>query len=469
MFGKRSLNILLAILLISTIAPAQQQDKLAEWKESQAYTLGTQAYTFCFPWVFLSKLQFAWVAMPHQPGSTGPNMAMNQFWHARKNTTSDYRDGGTPNNDTYYSIAWLDVSKEPIILSHGDMGTRYFTFELGSYTSDNFAYVGSRTTGQKAGQFAIVGRNWKGTLPKGVIQLPASPTDNVLIFGRTAVKGVEDGPAANKLQDTYKLTPLSQWGKSPVVVPEDRKIPPPFNPKTDSLADWKTINRAMVKNPPLPQHKPLMDMFAKIGIGPGLNVDALDEATKRGLARAARDGYRNLVSMMETGLGEPKENGWSFPPKTMGRAMINNDFKTLALQCLGGILSHDPEEAIYINSYTDGAGQLLFGEHRYELRFEAGQIPEVSYFWSLTLYDSTNNLVKNPIDRWSIGSLGGGYKIAPDGSLTLHVQKESPGADKASNWLPSADGKFYLVFRIYGPAKKIMDRTWKMPPLKKMD
>ena len=131
-------------------------------------------------------------------------MALNHFWHAKNITTPDYRDGGAPNNDTLYSVTWLDLSAEPIILSHADMGDRYFTFEIASMTSDNFAYVGTRTTGSKAGDFAIVGPDWKGQLPNGVRKLNTSPTNAVLILGRTAVQGGDDVAAATQAMATFK-------------------------------------------------------------------------------------------------------------------------------------------------------------------------------------------------------------------------------------------------------------------------
>jgi hypothetical protein len=438
-----------------------------DWREDYAYTLGVQAYIFSFPWAFLSALQYQWVVVPAKNPALTPNMPMNHWWHGRNIITPEYRDGGSPNNDTLYSVTWLDVGKEPIILSHGDMGRRYFTFEIASLNSDNFAYVGARTTGSKPGHFAIVGRSWRGTLPDGVTALPASPTDTVLIFGRTGVNGSSDVPAVNKAQDQYKLTPLSLWGQANALVPEHRDVPKPFDPSVDPLAEWKTINRAMVNNPPLEQHQVLLDMFKQIGVGPGLDVEAMDEATKRGLARAAKDGKQMMHDLLATGMGKPKVNGWSIPPSTTGRAMINNDFPALALQCLGGIISNDPAEAIYINTHTDVDGQALNGKNKYTLRFGPNQLPEVDYFWSLTMYDLTNNLTPNPIDRWAIGSLAGNYQKAADGSLTLYLQKDSPGPDKEANWLPAPADDFWVVFRTYGPSQNVINQTWKMPPLER--
>jgi hypothetical protein len=446
---------------------ADDSSAQTDWREDYAYTLGMQAYVFSFPWAFLPKIQYQWVVVPPKDASLTPNMPLNHWWHARNIITDAYRDGGAPNNDTLYSVSWLDVGKEPVILSHGDVGDRYFTFEIASLNSDNFAYVGASATGSKPGSFAIVGRDWKGTLPAGVKPLPPSPTDYVLVFGRTAVKGADDLPAAHKIQDTYTLTPLSLWGKKGVVLPASRDVPAPFDAKTDALADWKTINRAMVKNPPLKQHAALLDLFKQIGVGPGLDVEKMDEATKRGLARAAKDGLKMMQAMLASGLGKPKVNGWSVPPSTMGRAMVNNDFTTLAIQCLGGIIANDPSEAIYFNTHTDVDGEKLNGRNRYTLRFEPNRLPDVKHFWSMTMYDTTNNLVPNPINRWAIGSLAGGYQKAPDGSMTLYIQKDTPGKDKEANWLPAPEGDFWVVFRTYGPSRQIVEQTWKLPPLEK--
>lgn len=279
---------------------------------------------------------------------------------------------------------------------------------MASFNSDNFAYVGKRTTGSKAGSWAITGPDWNGTLPDGVNKLPPSPTDFALIFGRTAVSGQGDVKGANVAQDTYKLTPLSQWGEENADVAKSRDVPAPFSTDSDPLAVWKTINRAMVRNPPLDQHQVLMGMFEGIGVGPGLDVDAMDEATKMGLARAATDGLEMMQSMLATGLGAPKVNGWSFPPNTMGRAMIKNDFNTLSIQSLGGIVANDPKEAVYINTHSDAGGETLSGENNYVLRFEAGQLPEVEYFWSLPCMISPTIWLRTRLtvgrsDLWAVG------------------------------------------------------------------
>ena len=217
--------LVVAFSLVQTF-PVFAQDKQAssaDWREQYAYTLGVQAYVFSFPWSYLPELRYAWVTQEPSNAST-PYAPLNHFWHMRKLADADYRDGGSPNYDTLYSLGWLDVGQEPVILSHPDVKDRYFSFQIACMSSDNVDYVGSRTTGSLAGHFAITGPDWKGELPQGVRRLKPSPTAAVLVFGRTAVAGPEDVSAANRLQNQYKLTPLSLWGKAEAQVPERRDV-----------------------------------------------------------------------------------------------------------------------------------------------------------------------------------------------------------------------------------------------------
>ena len=464
----------------------QLPEQAEDWREDYAYHLGIQAFIFSTPWAFLPHIRHAWVVENEPKKDVTLYMGLNRWWHGRKYITADYRNGGSPNNDTLYSMSILDLKKEPIILSVPEMGDRYYTFELGSMTSDNFGYVGKRTTGSKAGHYAIVGPDWKGKLPEGVISvapsagykllgdtgLPyvVSPTNTVFVFGRTAVHGPKDVAAVNSLQDQYKLTPLSLFGTpNAKLPPADHNVTKPFDRKTDPLADWKTINREMTANPPLKQHAALVEQFKTIGIGPGMDVTKMDAATKKGLERAAKDGLALLKRIGQQGGGGKEVNGFFYPPKTMGSAGYFGDLTTrAAIQCLLGIISNDPEEAIYINTHNDAEGNKLTGASNYTMHFAPGKLPDVKEFWSLTMYDLTNNLVKNPIDRYNIGSLVGGFTKAKDDSLTLYIQKDSPGKDKESNWLPAPDGDFWVVFRTYGPGKSLIEQTWEMPGLVKV-
>jgi hypothetical protein len=443
-------------------------DVWTDWREEYAYTLGLQAYIYGFPWVYLSQLRWQWVTQPVNPDTT-PYAALNHFWHQKSLTDAQYYDGGSPNNDTMYSIAWLNVQEQPVILSHPDMGKRYYTFELASLDADNFAYVGTRTTGQYAGHYAIVGPGWQGSLPPGVHALAPSRTPTVLIYGRTLVDGPEDVEHVRALQKHYRLTPLSQWDQPGTQMPQDRTIWQPFDPTLDPLATWKTMNRAMTEEPPEVRHAALLRLFTTIGIGPNQQVECLDAGTRRGLVRAAKEGPQFLAAVFRQGGPGKRVNGWLYPPPTLGRVGQHDDFVTrAALQVAATIIANDPQEAVYLTVQTDGNGQLLNGTRRYCLRFGLGGLPPVHAFWSLTLYGMDHNLVENPIDRYSIGDRTPELVRDSDGGLTLFIQNEPPVGEQMLNWLPAPQGPFNLILRAYLPTREIVEQLWQPPALQEM-
>jgi len=486
MDAKRNKALLLGILmivsvLVGPVSAKPEEEKSADWREDYAYTLGVQAYIFSYPWVFLPHIRYAWVVGNEANSEYAPYMALNGFWKSRDILTPKWRDGGSPQNDVLYNMSILDLSKEPMVLSVPDVGDRYYTFELASGISDNFGYVGTRTTGNKPGHYLIAGPDWKGTLPEGLASVApsagyqtlgdtglayvASPTNTVYMLGRTSLKGKPDLEAVHKIQDQYALTPLSLWGKSSAALPAaSHDTWKPVDRKTDPLADWKNINREMAANPPREYYAPMLEQFKTIGIGPGLDVEKLDPATKRGLARAARDGLKLVIQIGDTGGTGPMYNGFSYPPKTMGSAGYFGDLITrAAIQVQKGIVSNDSAEATYLITAQDSELSPLDGANKYTVHFPPGKLPDVKAFWSITMYDMTNNLVANPADRWSISSNLGNYEVAKDGSLTIYVQQASPGKDKEVNWLPSPAGKFQIVFRLYYPGEEIVAQTWEPP------
>ena len=229
-----------------------------------------------------------------------------------------YQDGGNPNNDTMYSIAWVDLTQEPVILSHPDMGERYFSFQLAGITSDNFDYVGQRTTGSAAGDFALIGPGWEGKLPDGVKATAAAPTPWILCLGRTLVNGAEDVANVRELQSQYRLTPLSLWGQPGATVPERRDVLKPIDVTEDPLGPWKTLNAVLAENPPPEEHAVLLEQFATIGIGPGLDVEAQPDVVKNSLVRAAGAGMQLLKQYFLGGAWATVVNGWRYPPPALG-------------------------------------------------------------------------------------------------------------------------------------------------------
>lgn len=438
-----------------------------DWRAEYAYSTGLQAFIYGFPYIYNAQIRHQWVTQPRDT-SVIPYAAVNHFWHASRLMDATWRGGSCPSNAALYSWAWLDVSKEPVVLSHPDMGERYFTFEVSAFTSDNVDYVGQRTTGSTAGSFAIIGPDWNGELPEGVRALQPSPTPWVLVTGRTMVEGEADVPAVQKLQKEYHLTPLSRWGKARAGGPQRRDVFAPADPDTDPLAPFKTLNAMLAENPPPPHHAVLLQQFSRIGIGPGLDVEAQPEVVRRELVRAAAVG---LPLLRQAFLGEDwatKVNGWLYPPPEYGR--LGDDFLWRAsLQSLSAIVANDPLEAVYLANFSDADGARLSPDGRYELHFGADELPPVDAFWSLSAYTERDmNLIPNPLDRYSVGDHTG---LVPDtdGGLTIYLQPGSPGDDRAANWLPtSGEHTWFVVLRLYRPHPQVVDATWRCPGLRRV-
>ena len=434
-----------------------------DWKAEYAYTTGMQAFIYGFPYIYNAKLRHDWVTQARDPVVV-PYAAVNHFWHAARVMDATYRDGGCPNNDTLYSLAWLDLGGEPVISSHPDMAGRYFTFELMGFTSDNFDYVGQRTTGSKAGHFAICGPGWHGDLPPGIKATRPAPTPWVLLLGRTLVDGDADLANVHALQAQYRLTPLSLWGKPGAQVPERRDVYALAQPAQDPLGPWKTLNAMLAENPPPPHHAVLLAQFARIGIGPGLDVDAQPEAVKKGLTRAAMAGMGLLQQQFLSGDWATVVNGWRYPPAEEGR--FGDDFlQRAADQSLAGITANDPAEAVYLVNFDDSGGAKLSPQGRYELHFGAGELPPVDSFWSLAAYTAQDmNLIPNPAGRYSVGDRTPGLARDPDGGLRIYLQPGSPGKEREPNWLPtSAEHPWFVILRMYRPHPAVIEAKWECP------
>ena len=384
--------------------------KVEDWRSEYAYSVGLQAFIYGFPYIYNAQVRHKWVTQPRNPKFV-PYAAVNEFWHASQLMDATYRDGGCPNNDTLYSIAWLDLGEEPIILSHPDMGDRYFTFELMGVGSDNIDYIGQRTTGSKAASFAIVGPGFDGELPDDVDQSRAhSPSRTVLVMGRTLVDNDPDDVAeVKKLQEQYLLTPLSEWGKKNPNRAENRDVLVPIEPEEDPLGPFKTLNAMLEENPPPAHHEVLMRQFAHVGIGPGLDLDEQPEAVKQGLIRAELIGMALLKQQFLSG-------DWA-TSSTDGAIRRPRSVATATTSCCArptsrwpGSCATTPTRASTWSTSTTQTARSYKAERRYRIHFDADNMPPVDSFWSLGMYGTDLNLVANPIDRYSIGDRTAGLK-----------------------------------------------------------
>jgi hypothetical protein len=398
---------------------------------------------------------------------------MGQLIKMRQYPNSSFRDVTAPNADTLYTTAFVDVGKEPWVLSIPDMKGRYFLFPMLDGWTNVFQAPGSRTTGTGAQTYAITGPGWSGSLPAGVKQYK-SPTSIVWILGRIYCTGTpEDYAAVHALQDQCKLVPLSSYGKD--YTPPAGKVDPSIDMKTavrdqvnamDAVAYFSLLAQLMKTNPPSLADAPALAKFAKIGLAPGKDFDA-SKLNADFVKRIPQIGFDRIMLQFKINKNMQDVNGWTFTTKT---GLYGTDYLMRALITAIGLGANRPQDAIYPTSIKDAADESYDGRNRYVMRFAKGQTPPVEGFWSITMYDDKYFFVANPLNRYSI-SPRQNLKANADGSVDIYVQKDSPGADKESNWLPAPAGKFILMLRMYWPNENdpsILNGTWTIPAVKKV-
>jgi hypothetical protein len=436
--------------------------------EKAAYEIGVEAYAYLYPLVLMDVTRRQ--ATNVEPGKTIGRGPTNEFSHARTFPPADFRDVVRPNFDTLYSIAWLDLTKEPMIVSAPDTDGRYYLLPMLDMWTDVFASPGKRTTGTQAASFAVIPPGWRGEPPPGVQRIDA-PTPYVWIIGRTQTNGPKDYDAVHKVQDGYRITPLSQWGKPPE--PVKAAIDPGVDMKTapmlqveamDASAFFARAAEILKINPPHLTDQPIVARLRRIGfeVGESFDLKSADPAVQAALNRAAPDAMAFVKAKIPT--LAPVVNGWLMNTTTMG--VYGNYYVKRTGVALFGLGANLPEDAIYPNNLADADGKPLDGANAYTLHFGKGESPPVEAFWSVTLYDAQGFPAANPLDRHAIGDRDP-LKFNPDGSLDLYVQTASPGADRESNWLPAPSGPFNLLMRLYAPKAAAIDGRWAPPPVRK--
>jgi hypothetical protein len=394
---------------------------------------------------------------------------VNQFAHLRAFPTAAFKDVVRANVDTLYSSAFLDLAKEPLVLSVPDTHGRYFLLPLLDAWTNVFATLGSRTTGTQSGSFVITGPNWVGTLPPGMHEL-RSPTNMAWILGRTQTNGPADYAAVHGVQDGYTLMPLSEWGK-PYTAPAgsfdptvDMKTPPIEQlRRMTATRFFNALARLLETNPPPAAEAAILEKLAKIGVRPGhaFNPAALDPEVAKGLEQSVPAAFAKLEEARKRA-GTPV-NGWHIPPRSLGN--FGTDYGTRALIAWIAFGANLPADAVYPTTYVDSANKPLSGANRYTLHFEKGMTPPVNAFWSVTMYDSQSFFVDNPINRYAISSWMPLNRNS-DGSIDLYIQHDSPGKPREANWLPAPEGNFNVTLRMYWPkdeSPSINDGSW-VPP-----
>ncbi|MCP9833724.1 DUF1254 domain-containing protein [Cyanobium sp. Aljojuca 7A6] len=415
--------------------------------------IAEQAYIYGFPMIAAYKAMYEFNVDKASPQFKA---GFNKVWNDAKTFTPKDTAIPTPNADTPYSMIQADLRAEPLVFCVPEVEKgRYFSVQLADLYSFNYGYVGSRTTGNGAGCYLVAGPNWKGEKPEGIAKVFRSETQFSLIIFRTQLFNAADIDNVKKVQAGIRAKPLSAFLKQPAPPAAPAIAFPPFvgqDPfKTDFAA---TLDFLLQFAPVVPEEKELRAKFASIGIGPGKTFNFHDLAPERKAAvgLAVKQGYEAIEKRRDK-IGKDI-NGWLVGAAFGDRAFFKGDYELRAAAAMAGIYGNDAAEAMYPLAKTDGTGAALDGsKHRYTLTFGKDQLPPVNSFSSVTMYDGkTQLLIDNPINRYLINSpILPAMKKNADGSLTLLIQKDSPGKDKEANWLPAPDGPIYMVMRLYWP------------------
>ncbi|MBB4523076.1 UNVERIFIED_ORG: hypothetical protein M2435_001998 [Rhizobium sophorae] len=441
----------------------------AEATAAEVRAIAKEAYVYGFPMVDSYRIQHAYFVDTKNPEYKGP-------WNQIVNTPRVYTPADTaiqtPNSDTPYSWLGLDLRTEPMVLTVPPIEKdRYFSVQMLDAYTFNFAYLGSRTTGNDGGSFLVAGPGWKGETPSGVKKVIRSETDFIWAAYRTQLFNPDDIDNVKKVQAGYKAEPLSVFlgqtapAAAPAVdfiktlTPEEEKTSPEF---------FNILNFILQYCPTDPSETELMARFAKIGVGAGktIDFDKLSPEMKAAFEQGMADAWNELATLEKQKI----DTGEVTSGDVFGtRQYLKNNYLYRMAGAVLGIGGNSKQEAMYPVYAVDADGKKLDGANRYALRFAPGQLPPVNAFWSLTMYELPQSLlVANPINRYLLNSpmLPQFVKDA-DGGLTFYVQNESPGKDKEANWLPAPKGPFIAFMRLYWPKEEALEGKWKHPPMTK--
>lgn len=458
------LTVLAVVVLTfnpASLVGSQQQKNDALIREQMAYHVGVMAYLYGYPLVDMQRQKHnethrvesgQWVQAPvnrlfRYPGIVGPYTAGNLR---------------APNNDTLYYSGWFDISNEPLIIHTPDTAGRYYTIAVTNQYSE-VVHIGRRTTGTQQGYFALVPPHWQGELPDEVVAIPVE-TNQGWLLGRMLVSGPDDFDAAMALVNDIWLAALSEFtaGRRPSLPVVEKAAPADT---LHTLAFFEVMNRELKKLPPRPAEAALIAQFDQIGIGPNsdFNLDTLNSDIRTGLEKALVDGAALVQASTQRTI--ESFNGWMIS-RNIGRYGYNYMHRASVVK---GGYGNLPEESLYPASVFDSQGNLMSGNSGYRLHFEAGEMPPVDGFWSLSAYRLGDlQLEENEIERYSIGDRTPGLNYNEDGSLTLWLQHQRP-ADTDKNWLPVPAGRFMLVFRLYEPQPRVLGDDYMLPRLEKLD
>jgi hypothetical protein len=443
----------------TSLIAAQQQGPLAPVSAEEAREIAVEAYTYAYPIVICELTRRVCLAS---------GLAMNAFSHRREFPDAHFSAIVRPNADTLYSQLWFDVSKEPLAISVPDSGGRYYLLPMLDLWSNVFDVPGSRTTGTQPQLIVIARDGWQGDLPANA-DLIYSPTAVGWVIGRTQTNGPADYENVHQFQDGLRATPLGQLGK--VYTPAATPIDPSWDAKTAPVdqieklsveAYFKLLTELMKLNPPHADDCPILHRMARIGIraGQSFSLAAVPAEIRQAIEAAPAAALKDIrVGMNRMGI---LQNGWRVGLSLVGT--YGTAYRTRATIAHGGLGANLVEDAVYPTAFADADGEPFSSDRRYVMHFTKDRMPPVRAFWSLTMYNDRHLFAANPINRFAIGDRDA-LTFGADGSLALHIQRESPGSGKESNWLPTpATGGFSMNLRLYWPRTEVLTGVW-VPPV----
>jgi hypothetical protein len=434
---------------------------------NEARAIAKEAYIYGFPLVDSYRIQYSYFVDRGGPEYKSP---WNTIYNNARVYTPDDKAIQTPNSDTPYSYVGADLRAEPVVLTVPAVEKgRYYSLQFIDMYTFNFAYVGSRATGNGPGNFLLAGPTWKGEKPKGLKSVIRSETDFVFVLYRTQLFNPSDIENVKKIQAGYKVQTLSQFlGKTaPASAPTVHFLKPlTADQERTSLEFFNELSFILKFCPTNPAEKNLMARFAKIGVGAGksLDVNSLSPELRKALEDGMADAWAAFKQFKETQI----DTGKTTSADSFGtRAALKGNYLDRMSGAILGIYGNSKQEAMYPAYFVDNEKKPLTGASRYTLRFAPGQLPPVNAFWSLTMYELPASLLyANRLNRYLINSaMLPNLKRDSDGGITLYVQNESPGAGMESNWLPAPKGPFFSAMRLYWPKPAALNGQWKAPPL----
>ena len=422
------------------------------------------AYLFGYPLVLMDATR---LDMKNLYDGNSDN---NEIHHLRELPNHEFRSVVRPNNDTLYSVVWFDLREQPQVIAAPDMGDNYYVLPFMDAWTNVFSTIGTRTTGNDAKQFVLVGPDWEEPIPETLHRIN-SPTNMVWMIARTEVKDLTEPQNVFDLQDQFRITDLGGWKKDQWKTPplersmlpadSDKLSPPQWVASLDANRFFSKFSGLLAQQYPTAKDLPALENLKNLGIVAGENF-SVNPLKAWIMDHAIRIAHEKLVET--SAHRQPNEDNWFVIRKGIGR--YDQDYKTRAFVAMFGLGALPPEEASYPNTRHDSSQQVLSGKHRYRIHWNNNELPPVGAFWSLTIYDSAGYMIENSINRYRLGS-NNELNWNADGSLNLQLQNAAPDTQDA-NWLPVPEGEFNMVLRMYWPDESFLQGQWQLPVIERL-